>query len=148
MKTVKSGDEITYIYSGGRTKVGIVEDIEVHNGGMNYSDRCVDSHDLDKNIDGHINLDNGETCGFLQVVCINNRRKKNFKASFVLGTEAVKEYNEAVEYGKKWNMDGLAEKGAVVEGAFCTREELEAYIKGINDAVGYLECERMMTATE
>ena len=32
MKTIKIGDEITYIYSGGRTKVAKVENIELDNG--------------------------------------------------------------------------------------------------------------------
>lgn len=148
MKTIKVGDEITYIYSGGRTKVAKVETIELMNGAYKYSDRCVDSHDLDKSVNGLLELDNGNTISFLQVVAINNRQKKNFKISYVLGTEAVREYNECVDNGKKWNISSLCDCGSVSHGEFATQAELDAYKQGIEDATGYLESEVIMTGKE
>ena len=148
MKTIRVGDFITYIYSGGRTKVAMVENIEVMNGGLDYKDRCTDVHDLDKNVDGILEMNNGETCSFLQVVCINNRKWKDFRISYVLGTEAVNEYAEAVDSGKKWSVSSLCDCGTVVHGAFATQEELDAYKQGIEDATGWLESARMMTDKE
>ena len=148
MKTIKIGDEITYIYSGGRTKVSKVENIELDNGEYNYGDRCVDSHDLDKAVNGLLELENGESITFLQVVCINNRQKKNFKVSYVLGTEAVREYSNCVDSGEKWSVSSLCDCGSVSHGEFATQAELDAYIQGIEDATGWLESERMMTDKE
>lgn len=148
MKTIKVGDEITYIYSGGRTKVAKVENIEVMNGKLNYADRCVESHDLDKSVDGLLELDNGTSISFLQVVCINNRQKKDYKISYVLGTEAVREYANAVDNGEKWSISSLCDCGSVSHGEFATQAELEAYKQGIEDATGYLESEKIMTDKE
>lgn len=75
-------------------------------------------------------------------------RAKPYKISFVLGTEAVREYADAVDCGEKWNVSSLCDCGSVSHGAFATQEELEAYKQGIEDATGWLESERMMTDEE
>lgn len=75
-------------------------------------------------------------------------KEKPYKISFVLGTEAVREYAEAVDNGKKWSISSLCDCGAVSHGSFATQEELDAYKQGIEDATGWLESERMMTDKE
>ena len=75
-------------------------------------------------------------------------KAKPYTISFVLGTEAVNEYNEAVDNGKKWSVSSLCDCGSVASGTFATQEELDAYIQGIEDATGWLESERMMTDKE
>ena len=75
-------------------------------------------------------------------------KEKPYKISFVLGTEAVNEYAEAVDSGKKWSVSSLCDCGAVAHGSFATQEELDAYKQGIEDATGWLESERMMTDKE
>jgi len=148
MKTIKVGDEITYIYSGGRTKVAKVTTIELKNGSDNYADRCVDSHDLDKPVNGVLELDNGNTISFLQIFYINNRQKKDYKISYVLGTEAVREYSKCVDSGKKWRVSSLSDLGGVATAEFATQAELVAYKQGIEDATGFLESEILMTNKE
>lgn len=75
-------------------------------------------------------------------------KEKPYKISFVLGTEAVREYAEAVDNGKKWSISSLCDCGAVSHGSFATQEELDAYKQGIEDATGWLESEPMMTDKE
>lgn len=84
-------------------------------------------------------------------LCSNNNTESveyKFKVRYVLGTEAVREYEEAVGEGKKWSVSSLCDCGSVVTGEFETQEELDAYEKGIADATGYLESEKMMTDKE
>ena len=71
-----------------------------------------------------------------------------FRSSYVLGTEAVREYSNCVNDGEKWNVSSLCDCGSVSHGEFATLAELEAYKQGIEDATGWLESERMMTDEE
>lgn len=73
---------------------------------------------------------------------------KPFKISYVLGTEAVREYSDCVDNGEKWNISSLCDCGSVSHGEFATQAELDAYKQGIEDATGYLESEVMMTDKE
>ena len=75
----------------------------------------------------------------------NVGQKKQFSKSFVLGTEAVREYEDAVDNHTKWSVSSLCDCGSVATGSFDTQAELDAYIQGIEDAVGWLEYAEMMT---
>lgn len=79
---------------------------------------------------------------------IDRQQEKPYKISFVHGTQAVNEYAEAVDCGKKWNISSLCDCGSVSHGEFATQAELDAYKQGVDDASGYLEYERMMTDEE
>lgn len=74
--------------------------------------------------------------------------QKKFEISYVLGTEAVKVYSEAIDNGKKWNISSLCDCGAVSHASFETQEELDAYKQGIKDATGWLESEPIMNDKE
>ena len=76
------------------------------------------------------------------------KKEEPFKISYVLGTEAVREYAEAMDSGKKWSVSSLCDCGAVAHASFATQDELDAYKQGIEDATGWLESERMMTDKE
>ena len=76
------------------------------------------------------------------------KKEEPFKVSVVLGTEAVKEYAEALDSGKKWSVSSLCDCGSVAHASFATQAELDAYKQGIEDATGWLESERMMTDEE
>lgn len=73
---------------------------------------------------------------------------KPYKISYILGTEAVREYNNCVDNGEKWSVSSLCDCGSVSHVSFATQAELDAYKEGIQDATGYLESERMMTDEE
>lgn len=75
-------------------------------------------------------------------------KEKPYKISYVLGTEAVREYSNCVDNGEKWSVSSLCDCGAVSHGEFATQAELDAYKQGIEDATGYLESEPMMTDKE
>ena len=77
-----------------------------------------------------------------------NVEEKKCKVSYVLGTEAVREYQDAIENGKRWNVSSLCDCGSVCVGEFHTQAELEAYKQGIADATGWLESEQIMTDEE
>ena len=59
-----------------------------------------------------------------------------YKVSYVLGTEAVREYQNAVDNAEKWNISSLCDCGSVCVGEFNTQAELDAYKQGIADATG------------
>lgn len=78
----------------------------------------------------------------------NPVKDKPYKISYVLGTEAVREYERCVDNYEKWNLSTLVDLGGVSVVEFETQAELDAYIKGIEDATGYLESARIMTDKE
>ena len=79
---------------------------------------------------------------------LKDHPRKQYTVKYVLGTEAVHEYNDCIEIGEKWNDSSLCDCGAVSTGTFNTPEELAAYEEGINDANGWLEAEKMMSDEE
>lgn len=78
----------------------------------------------------------------------NPENQKKFEISYVLGTEAVKKYSQAVDMGQKWDVSSLRDCECVAHASFDTQAELDAYKRGIEDATGYLESEQMMTDDE
>ena len=71
-----------------------------------------------------------------------------YEIKVVLGTEACREYDDALDTCKKWSISSLADAGGVAEASFDTAEELAAYKEGIEDANGWLEARFMMTDEE
>lgn len=78
----------------------------------------------------------------------NPENQKKFEISYVLGTEAVRKYSQAVDMRQKWDVSSLRDSGGVAHASFDTQAELDAYKRGIEDATGYLESEQMMTDDE
>ena len=71
-----------------------------------------------------------------------------YSIKVVLGTEACKEYDNAVDSCEMWDESSLADKGSITNASFDTEEELKAYMMGIEDAEGYLEARILMTDEE
>ena len=73
---------------------------------------------------------------------------QKYEISYVFGTEAVREYEEALDSGEKWNVSSLCDCGSVCTGKFDTQAELEAYKQGVEDSTGWLESRIIMTDEE
>ena len=74
--------------------------------------------------------------------------KARYTVKHVFGTEAVREYQNAVDDCVKWDESALADLGAVTEVSFDTQKERCAYLLGVEDATGWLESAKMMTGDE
>ena len=94
----------------------------------------------EKKLKDHIN---GHGCSSDEPV-----EDKPYKISYVLGTEAVREYSNCVDNGETWSISSLCDCGSVSHGEFATQAELDAYKQGIEDATGWLESEVIMTDKE
>lgn len=149
MTTIKVGDIATYVHRACSLKTSKISSIQII---FQNELKEVNEHDLDENA-GRVCFEDGYSCHFNQIVsiqggCNKEGQKKQFSKSFVLGTEAVREYEDAVDNRTKWNVSSLCDCGSVTTGSFDTQAELDAYIQGINDAVGWLEHAEMMTDDE
>lgn len=150
MTTIKVGDVATYLHRACSLRTSKISSIQIINC-QNESEE-VNELDLDEK-DGRIGFEDGFCCHSGRIVsilggCNKEGQKKQFSKSFVLGTEAVREYEDAVDNRTKWNVSSLCDCGSVTTGSFDTQAELDAYIQGINDAVGWLEHAEMMTDDE
>ena len=149
MNKIKVGDVVSYVHRACSLRTSKIRSIQIIN--IQKELQEVNEHDLDAhNQDGVVYFEDGCSCHFNQIVSIlgggnNVGQKKQFSKSFVLGTEAVREYEDAVDNHTKWNVSSLCDCGSVATGSFDTQAELDAYIQGIEDAVGWLEYAEMMT---
>lgn len=75
----------------------------------------------------------------------NKSSSAKFEVSYVFGTEACNEYDEAVDTCKKWVVSSLCDCGTVTTQSFDSQQELNAYMLGVEDASGWLESRKMMT---
>jgi hypothetical protein len=64
--------------------------------------------------------------------------KESFEITVLFGSDVIYEYNDTGEIpSKKW----LDENGGVIDTiTFNSQKELDAYVKGLNDADGWMEC--------
>lgn len=76
------------------------------------------------------------------------KEEKTYKVTYVFSTEAVREYEQAVDEGKKWDGSDYEDTDMLVTQEFDTEAELDAYIKGVNAATGYLESSQVMSDAE
>ena len=114
----------------------------------NWAEEFVLQHaNTDWNENDYFNLVDSFAANKIEAHLKENPRTQ-YSVKYVLGTDAVREYNNCVDDCVKWNDSSLCDCGGVAEGIFNTAEELAAYKEGIIDAVGYLEYERMMTDEE
>ena len=145
MNKIKVGDVVTYVHRACSLRTSKISFIEIVN--LQNKLQKVKTHDLDaQNQDGEVYFEDGCSCYFNQIVSVGGQSDcKKFSKTYVLGTEAVREYENAVDNCEKWSVSSLCDCGSVVTGSFDTQAELDAYIQGIEDAVGWLECAEMMT---
>ena len=149
MNKIKVGDVVSYVHRACSLRTSKIRSIQIIN--IQNELQGVNEHDLDAhNQDGVVYFEDGRSCHFNQIVSIlgggnNVGQKKQFSKSFVLGTEAVREYEDAVDNHTKWSGASLCDCGSVATGSFDTQAELDAYIQGVEDAVGWLEGAEMMT---
>ena len=149
MNKIKVGDVVSYVHHACSLRTSKIRSIQIIN--LQKELQEVNEHDLDAhNQDGEVWFEDGCSCHFNQIVSVLGSgcpvgQKKAYSKTYVLGTEAVREYEDAVDNHTKWSVSSLCDCGSVVTGSFDTQAELDAYIQGIEDAVGWLEYAEMMT---
>lgn len=147
-KIIKVGDVVTYVHRACSLRTSKISSIEIFN--LQNQLQKVKTHDLNaQNQDGEVYFEDGCSCYFNQIVSVGGQKDcKKFSKTYVLGTEAVSEYENAIDNREKWSVSSLCDCGSVVTGSFGTQAELDAYCQGIEDAVGWLESAEMMTDDE
>ena len=149
MNKIKVGDVVSYVHRACSLRTSKIRSIQIIN--LQNELQGGNEHDLDAhNQDGVVYFEDGCSCHFNQIVSVLGSgcpvgQKKAYSKTYVLGTEAVREYEDAVDNHTKWSVSSLCDCGSVATGSFDTQAELDAYIQGIEDAVGWLEYAEMMT---
>ena len=149
MNKIKVGDVVTYVHRACSLRTSKIRSIQIID--IQKELQEVNEYDLaTQNQDGEVWFEDVYSCCFNQIVSVLGSgcpvgQKKTYSKTYVLGTEAVREYEDAVDNHTKWSVSSLCDCGSVATGSFDTQAELDAYIQGIEDAVGWLEYAEMMT---
>ena len=149
MNKIKVGDVVTYVHRACSLRTSKIRSIQIID--IQKELQEVNEYDLaTQNQDGEVWFEYVYSCCFNQIVSVLGSgcpvgQKKTYSKTYVLGTEAVREYEDAVDNHTKWSVSSLCDCGSVATGSFDTQAELDAYIQGIEDAMGWLEYAEMMT---